>query len=301
MNAISESETTPAKKPDSRQERRAAQRTANEERARKMHAAWMEATLDCLPGLETEAPMEEPPSLNVGCSGWYYREWKGKFYPESMPSGRWFDHYAEQFQTVELNAPFYSWPTVDTVKTWLRQAGPRRLIYTVKVCELITHAKRFRDTGELVRDFGYIATLLGEHMGCFLFQMPPGYDFTLDRLKRILSQLNPARRNVVEFRHPSWWNEKVYDAFRETGTIFCSCSTPNLPDELVNTAGEVYLRFHGATKWYLYNYSTAELEAWRDRVIRSGARRVWAYFNNTMDGSAVDNAREFRDLCLAGS
>ena len=37
----------------------------------------------------------------------------------------------------------------------------------------------------------------------------------------------------------------MYAAFRETGTIFCSCSGPRLPDELVRTADDVYLRLHG--------------------------------------------------------
>lgn len=38
---------------------------------------------------------------------------------------------------------FYSWPTINTVKSWLKQASSDCFIYTVKVCELITHVKRF--------------------------------------------------------------------------------------------------------------------------------------------------------------
>jgi uncharacterized protein YecE (DUF72 family) len=40
------------------------------------------------------------------------------------------------------------------------------------------------------------------------------------RLNAIVSQLDPARRNAVEFRHASWWNEEVYSAFREAGIIY---------------------------------------------------------------------------------
>ena len=60
--------------------------------------------------------------------------------------------------------------------------------------------QRFEDTETLVRDFGYIADLLGPRMGCFLFQLPPSYHYSADRLG-ILRQLDPARRNVIEFRH----------------------------------------------------------------------------------------------------
>jgi uncharacterized protein YecE (DUF72 family) len=59
--------------------------------------------------------------------------------------------------------------------------------------------------------------------------------------------MDPVRRNVVEFRHRSWWNQDVYAAFRKPGTIFCSCSAPRLPDDLITTADEIYIRFHGIT------------------------------------------------------
>ena len=192
---------------------------------------------------------------------------------------------------MELNAPFYSWPTVATVNSWIRQAGRREFVYTVKVCELITHVKRFAGTKQLVQDFGLTADLLGPRMGCFLFQLPPSFHYTSARLKRILSQLDHSRRNVVEFRHKSWWNEAVYTAFRDVGTIFCSCSGPRLPDELIKTADDIYIRFHGTTQWYRHDYTKEELRIWASRVEESGAKTVWAYFNNDRNGYAIKNAR----------
>jgi uncharacterized protein YecE (DUF72 family) len=235
-------------------------------------------------------------SAYVGCSGWFYWKWRGPFYPADLPTSGWFDHYAERFSTVEINASFYSWPTVATVKGWRRQPGNRNFVYTVKVCELITHIKRFKGTKTLVRDFGMIADILGERMGCFLFQLPPSHRFTKAGLRAILDQLDPARRNVVEFRHASWWNETVYAAFRETGTIFCSCSGPRLPDDLVRTADDIYLRLHGPERWYRHDYSIDELAEWVDRIQASGAKRAWIYFNNDYQGHAPKNALTMRHL-----
>jgi uncharacterized protein YecE (DUF72 family) len=195
---------------------------------------------------------------------------------------------------VELNAPFYSWPTEAAVHSWLRQIGRKKFIYTVKVSELVTHVKRFTGTRTLIRDFGYIADILGKRMGCFLFQLPPSFHYSRAGLRRIVTQLDPARRNVVEFRHRSWWNEEVYAAFRDSGTIFCSCSGPRLPDQLVKTADEIYLRFHGVTQWYRHDYSTAELAFWAAKAKDSGAKRVWAYFNNDRDCYAINNALALR-------
>jgi uncharacterized protein YecE (DUF72 family) len=97
---------------------------------------------------------------------------------------------------------------------------------------------------------------------------------------------------VVEFRHASWWNETVCKAFRDTNTIFCSVSGPRLPDELIRTADDIYIRFHGTRKWYRHDYTKEELGVWTDRIRRSGAQQVWAYFNNGREGYAIKNARE---------
>jgi uncharacterized protein YecE (DUF72 family) len=278
-----------------REARRAKQRKENVGRAAKMHAArleWESAAKPAKPSPSAVCAAE----IHVGCSGWFYWHWHGGFYPEDMPTSEWFTHYAGRFKTVELNAPFYSWPTPATVRAWVRQVGRRKFVYTVKASELITHTKRFAGTRTLIRDFGHIADLLGPRMGCFLFQLPPSFHFTPARLRRILSQLDPARRNVLEFRHRSWWDERVFEAFRATGTVFCSCSGPRLPDELVKTADDIYVRFHGITHWYRHDYAAEELAVWAERIRSSGAKRVWAYFNNDRDGYAIKNARALQRL-----
>src|ERR1700722_2368441 len=102
---------------------------ANAGRALKMRAARL------LPELPSHHQVKLP-MINIGCSGWFYWDWRGIFYPSELPTKNWFAHYRQNFSTVELNAPFYSWPTVNTVKTWVRDAGTSNFIYTVKVCEL---------------------------------------------------------------------------------------------------------------------------------------------------------------------
>jgi uncharacterized protein YecE (DUF72 family) len=279
-----------------RDEKRERQRAASYGRAEKMHKARLQHSA----GLPVETLSDR--RFHVGCSGWFYWHWRGIFYPEEIPRDAWFRHYASKFDTVELNAPFYSWPTVATVKTWLRQAEELPdFVYTVKVSELITHVRKFEGTEEMVRDFGFIADLLGRQFGCFLFQLPPSFSFSESRLQAIVSQLDPERRNVVEFRHRSWWNDLVYEAFRKRGIIFCSCSGPRLPDELVKTADDVYVRFHGPERWYLHDYSVEELRVWADRLVESGASRAWVYFNNDRNGYAIKNAVELRKLLASAT
>ena len=237
--------------------------------------------------------------IHVGCSGWFYWHWKGLFYPEEIPTHHWFKHYLRHFKTVELNAPFYSWPKVQTVKNWKRNA-PDSFRYSVKVNGSITHEKRMVRTKKDVREFYNIAEVLGPKMGCFLFQFPPSYRYTPARLKSIVNQLDPEHRNAIEFRHKSWWREAVYRAFEKRGLIFCSISAPRLPDELVNTADKLYIRFHGTSRWYRHNYSRAELSGWAQKIRETRAKEVWIYFNNDREGYAIKNAKQLTRLLRKG-
>ena len=282
-------ELTVEERRERRRIRRQKQREDNASRAAKMHSARLKM------GKYSPSRPTALKSVNVGCSGWRYWKWRDSFYA-GVPQADWFKHYAKRFNTVEINASFYSWPTVANVQAWRRQPGKRKLVYAVKVCELITHVKRFKGTKTLIRDFGMIADILGDRMGCFLFQLPPSYLYTKARLNAMVSQLDPARSNVVEFRHVSWWNEEVYTAFRKAGIIFCSSSGPRLPDELIRTAAEVYVRLHGPKRWYRHDYSEEELVAWANRIEASGAERTWIYFNNDNDARAPRNATTMRRI-----
>ena len=210
-------------------------------------------------------------------------------YPAKLDKDQWFDHYQKTFNTVELNAPFYHWPRPSTVEGWARRAK-RGFKYSVKVNQTITHLKWFKGTRKLIAEFYKIAELLGDKIGCFLFQLPPSFHFSTARLESVLEQLDPAQRNVIEFRHSSWWNADVFDAFKRVGAIFCSVSAPRLPSDVIRTADGVYVRFHGATGWYAYDYTPDELATWAAKIFAAKPKEVWAYFNNDRDGCAFRNA-----------
>ncbi len=234
--------------------------------------------------------------VHIGCSGWFYSHWRGIFYPaQEVTTKHWFAYYANVFETVELNASFYRWPKPATVRRWKREAPPS-FRYSIKVNQAITHEHRLVRTKKLVDSFYGIADTLGDRMGCFLFQLPPSYHFTASRLRSIVAQLNPRYRNVVEFRHGSWWRPSVYRALAARKIAFCTVSAPRLPDTLPPRKKVIYVRFHGASRWYQHDYSDAELREWAERIAASRAEEVWIYFNNDRRGFAVKNALQFRRI-----
>jgi len=156
--------------------------------------------------------------------------------------------------------------------------------------------KKFKNTRELIKNFYSLGGQLKEKMGCFLFQLPPNLKFSENKLKEIINQLDLEKKNVIEFRHVSWFAKEVYKEFKKNGIIFCIVSSPKLPEDFVKTTKDVYIRFHGRGSWYSSNYSDKELKEWAAKIKKSKAKNVWVYFNNDANAYAVKNCIYLKKL-----
>src|SRR5213082_1318431 len=119
--------------------------------------------------------------VRIGTSGWVYRHWRGRFYPQDLPATRWLEFYASQFDTVELNNPFYRQPSRPQFERW-RHAVPAGFAYAVKLNRFITHIKRLNVDAETVaRSYDAVAGL-GPSLAAMLVQLPPRFSFDEERL-----------------------------------------------------------------------------------------------------------------------
>ena len=236
-------------------------------------------------------------TYHIGCSGYYYRHWRGIFYPEKLPMRRWFEFYSQHFQTLELNVTFYRFPQLSFLQNWYAQS-PAGFQFAVKAPQLITHYKQFHNVQQLLGDF-YQTTAQGlqEKLGPVLFQLPPRLTYDAERLTRILDCLDPSFVNVLEFRHPSWWREEVYTALRQRQVTFCGQSHPLLPDTVLATSPTLYYRFHGVPDLYASPYPTEILRQKATEITQvAEVAQAYVYFNNDIGGSAIGNAQEMQRL-----
>lgn len=243
--------------------------------------------------------MKHAVNWHIGCSGFHYKHWRGTFYPEKLAQRRWFDFYAEHFRTLELNVTFYRFPQVSFLKNWYVQS-PAHFRFSVKAPRAITHFKQFHHTADMISSFyDTIKEGLQEKLGPVLFQLPPRLGYAEDRLERILGQLDPGLTNVLEFRHPSWWQEHVYERLAQHGVVFCGMSHPQLPDELIINTGTIYYRFHGVPNLYSSPYAETTLKNFADKVnAQPQVRESWCYFNNDAAVAAIPDAKTL--IRLAG-
>lgn len=233
----------------------------------------------------------------IGCSGFHYKHWKEIFYPTGLAQSKWFGYYCEHFNTLELNVSFYRFPRLEALETWYKNS-PKNFKFAVKAPRAITHYKKFIGTEQMMGDFyGTVQAGLDDKIGTVLFQMSPRFVYSPERLERVLTSMNPAFDNVVEFRDASWWNKAVYDEFARNQVGFCAMSHPSLPADLPPAGKIVYERFHGVPELYKSKYTLDELEGFVGEVTKHKKHRTaYVYFNNDIGGSAIINARELQQL-----
>jgi uncharacterized protein YecE (DUF72 family) len=238
-----------------------------------------------------------PAPVRIGCSGWIYQHWRGLFYPQDLPVKRWFEFYAAEFDTVEINNTFYRLPKPETFEAWRKQA-PAGFCYAVKANRFLTQAKKLKDCAEPLERQMRSFNALRPALGPILYQLPPRFKINLERLESFLALLPDDTTNVFEFREPSWHTEETFALLDCYGASVCTHDMPgsNSPDIAVGPIG--YLRFHGGTGKYVGRYSDAALldrADWIVARVREG-RPVWAYFNNDIGGHAIHDAQTLRAM-----
>lgn len=236
-------------------------------------------------------------SIRIGCSGWNYRHWRGDFYPEGLPSKGWFAHYAEHFDTVEINNSFYRLPKPETYETWRDQA-PTGFCYAVKASRFLTHNKKLKDPERPLDLLLGHARLLGDHLGPILYQLPPGWKLNRDRLEHFLGRLPADVTHVLEFREPSWLTREVLELLDTHGAAFCTHDMPGMTVPRWASGKAAYVRFHGPSEKYCGRYPDAVLRDWADWMIAEAkrGRRVWVYFNNDIGGAAILDALRLKGM-----
>lgn len=235
--------------------------------------------------------------VHIGCSSFYNPYWQKIFYPEDMPRAQWFEYYCTYFDTYEINATFYKFPTIKVMENWYKKT-PEKFLFAVKVPKEITHIKKMIDCEKLIADFYAVSQAGLKHkLGCILFQFPPSYQYTPDKLQEIINKLDGSYKNVTEFRHPSWWVPEVWNALFQNNIIFCSVSHPTLPKTILTEFPILYLRLHGDSQLFYSNYSSEELMEIKDCITTNKKiKNSFIYFNNTASSAGILNALDMKNL-----
>ena len=211
----------------------------------------------------------------IGTSGWHYKHWKGKFYPEDMSEKEYFSYYSSIFSTVEINNSFYKLPSLKTFSDW-RKGSPENFTFSVKGSRFITHMKKLNVTALSIQKFFRRA----------------------ERLAVFLGRIPRYHRYVFEFRNETWNIPEIYEILRKHNAAFCIYELAHHSTPLEVTADFVYVRLHGPGEKYQGNYTLSNLREWAKRC-REWAKKgkdVYVYFDNDQNAYAAFNAWKLLEL-----
>jgi len=221
-----------------------------------------------------------------------YDSWRGRLYPEREPKRRWLEHYAQRFNTVEVNSTFYRLARREAVAGWVEQT-PEGFLFSVKASRYLTHVRRLRGIGEGIKRFYEpIEPLIDAgRLGPVLWQLPENFHRDDARLEGLLDELPPGR-HTIEFRHASWFVPEVMEMLRSGGVALAIGDHPTRPFQTHEaTTDWRFIRFHHGTRGRAGNYSPSEIGEWAERIAEWRRREaVYAYFNNDWNGYAPANA-----------
>jgi uncharacterized protein YecE (DUF72 family) len=252
------------------------------------------------------------PRAFVGISGYDYKPWRGRFYPDDLPARRWLEYASHRFNSIELNGTFYSLKSPANFERWLSEAPARDFLFAVKGGRFITHNLKLRNVERALGNFFASGVLaLGQRTGPFLWQLPATYRFDAERMDAFMRQLprNAGQgeavarqhddrlrrgalveaaapmqyRHAFEVRHPSYFHDEFYAILREHGIGFVIADTAGkFPYAEQVTADFVYVRLHGSQELYASGYTDSELDEWARRMARwhGEGLDVHVYFDN---------------------
>lgn len=230
----------------------------------------------------------------IGCSGYYYPQWKNKLYPKGVAPKNWLAYYSTVFNTVELNGTFYRQPKIADLQKYASVTSAD-FTFSVKMSRYITHVQRFKEKQTILEFQDRVLQGLGQKLQYFLFQTPAKFQYSEENLDALVNGIPHSSQNVIEFRHISWWNDEVRSTLSSANIIFCNVDFPGLDSRFVPTAPFFYLRLHGNPELFITRYKKSQLKKFY-KGFPADAQICNVYFNNTMTEAGFENAIELKEI-----
>ncbi len=263
-------------------------------------------------------------TVRIGTCSWADKGLLAAWYPRGVSTAeKRLRYYAERFDVVEVDSPYYALPDPEVTERWARRT-PDDFTFHVKASAAMTwHDGEPSDEAyRLFRASLEPLELSGKLRGVLL-QYHPRFTKSEEaktELARAPERLAPLVP-LIEFRHRSWMEENERAdtlAFLEAhGLAYVSVDSPptrasNVSPTLAATTHRVaYVRFHGrnAKTWNIRDaesaadrfdwlYSAEELTGWVAPLagLVDEAEEVYAMFNNNRDDFAPRSAQILRGL-----
>ena len=239
----------------------------------------------------------------LGTMGFSYADWAGVFYPAGMKPNDYLAHYAQYFDTVELDTTFHATPPADRFARWA-DVTPDDFRFCMKMPKAVTHdVAPDRAVGPM-RDFVDAARTLGGKLGVIVLQFPPHFEIDqFDSLATLLAALPDDVRFAVELRNSTWGTQRTLDLLREHRVCLVAAEYLNRPAKVHLTADFLYVRWIGQHgRFASLNREeldvTESLRWWKQQIasVSDQIETTWGFFNNDFSGYSVPTCNRLKSM-----
>jgi uncharacterized protein YecE (DUF72 family) len=236
----------------------------------------------------------------IGTSGWSYKHWKGKFYPEQLGAKNYLNFYTQHYNSVELNNSFYKLPTEKAVRSWISEV-PEGFKICPKMSRYLSHLKKLHDPEPSLERFFGVMDAMAEFIGIVLIQLPANVPFhaeTAAHFYKVLYTRYKTYRFALEVRHNTWFTPESIALMKRYHITLVWAQSDKYACHEVLTAKDVYIRLHGPGALYDSAYSKKELTVLAKKImaLQQGGYHVWVFFNNDLKGYAIENSALLKSM-----
>ncbi|WP_258103808.1 DUF72 domain-containing protein [Marinoscillum sp. MHG1-6] len=202
----------------------------------------------------------------VGCAKWNKQDLKG-FYPRGTKDE--LAYYASQFNSIELNATFYSMYGPEQIEKWKDKTGPD-FVFFPKVNQTISHFKRLLDVEKTLEEYCENTRSFGDQLGMIFLQLHDNFSpKNRERVEAFLEMWPKDLPLAVEMRHTDWFNDQ-----REAEWIYHTFENHGVANIITDTAGRrdlLHMRLTSPVAFVRYvgaNHSSdyTRLDDWIERI-----------------------------------
>lgn len=204
-------------------------------------------------------------NIYIGCAKWNKTDLKG-FYPKGTKDE--LKYYATQFNSIELNATFYSLPSPEQVLTW-KEKTPGNFKFFPKITNTVSHFRRLINVTDVVTDYATSVQNFGDQLGMVFLQLHDNFkpkDF--DRVEKFVKDWPQEIPLAIEVRSAEWFEEENFEKFSQL------LEENNITNIIVDTAGRrdmLHMRLTSDTAFIRYVGANAEsdyarLDDWLERI-----------------------------------
>jgi uncharacterized protein YecE (DUF72 family) len=234
----------------------------------------------------------EHPAFFIGCAKWGRKEWVNMIYPAKTKEVDFLDQYVKHFNSIELNAVFYSIPNADLIRKWKQKAEENSnngFVFCPKFSRTISHIKRLKDA-EVPTDL-YLSSIheFGKFLGpCFL-QLGDNFGpKNFDILENYLKLLPVDLEVFVELRHEEWFADaharnQLFEmlAKLKKGAVITDASGRRDCIHMELTIPEIFIRFVGNGQEFKES-DFARIDEWVIRIknwLDQGLEKVYFFLH----------------------